>query len=720
MPALAIAVPLSPESLGEKTKSKKMKKADAEAAPVLGDVLDSVEKKKKKSKKVEADDGAPEGAALLEKKKKKKAGSDDNSSVKEKKRKASDDEGDKKSAQKIANGGPAAVSNGLPVKRQKIDGKENGELASSDGADEQVPADPNAVSNFRISEPLRAALKSKGIQSLFPIQAMTFDLILDGSDLVGRARTGQGKTLAFVLPILESLINGQNKESGKMGYGRTPSVLVLLPTRELANQVYSDFEVYGRAIGLSACCLYGGSPYRAQEMALRRGVDIVVGTPGRVKDHIERKTLDLKALKFRVLDEADEMLNMGFVDDVELILGKVEDVNKVQTLLFSATLPEWVKKISTRFLKPTKRTADLVGNEKMKASANVRHLVLPCTRVARNQLIPDVIRCYSRGGRTIIFTETKDSASELAGVLPGARALHGDVVQAQREVILAAFRSGSFLVLVATNVAARGLDINDVQLIIQCEPPRDVEAYIHRSGRTGRAGNSGVAILLYEPRYSHNISRIERESGVKFERISAPQPAEVAETVGSEAADAISNISDSVIPIFRSRAEQLLSTSGLSAVDILAKALAKAAGFTDIRKRSLLSSKDNYVTLLLRMGKPMFSPSFAYSALRRFIPDEKMAGVRDVSLTADGMAAVFDVPDEDVELFIAGQENASMVEIEIPKELPPLQEKEQPRGGFGGRGRFGGNRFSGGKGGGFGRRGGGGGGGSGGGRFNRR
>ncbi|CAA6666841.1 unnamed protein product [Spirodela intermedia] len=582
-------------------------------------------------------------------------------SVKEKKRKASDDEGDKKSAQKIANGGPAAVSTDFCEEKEKLMGRKRGSPHLTAPMNKLL-LDPNASkgsSHYRRSRPC-------------------FDLILDGSDLVGRARTGQGKTLAFVLPILESLINGQNKESGKMDMEK-PSVLVLLPTRELANQVYSDFEVYGRAIGLSACCLYGGSL-------------TLLETPGRVKDHIERKTLDLKALKFRVLDEADEMLNMGFVDDVELI----------STLLFSATLPEWGEE-----------ELQIFGNEKMKASANVRHLVLPCTRVARNQLIPD-------GGRTIIFTETKDSASELAGVLPGARALHGDVVQAQREVILAAFRSGSFLVLVATNVAARGLDINDVQLIIQCEPPRDVEAYIHRSGRTGRAGNSGVAILLYEPRYSHNISRIERESGVKFERISAPQPAEVAETVGSEAADAISNISDSVIPIFRSRAEQLLSTSGLSAVDILAKALAKAAGFTDIRKRSLLSSKDNYVTLLLRMGKPMFSPSFAYSALRRFIPDEKMAGVRDVSLTADGMAAVFDVPDEDVELFIAGQENASMVEIEIPKELPPLQEKEQPRGGFGGRGRFGGNRFSGGKGGGFGRRGGGGGGGSGGGRFNRR
>ncbi|KAG1354621.1 putative DEAD-box ATP-dependent RNA helicase 7 [Cocos nucifera] len=405
--------------------------------------------------------------------------------------------------------------------------------------------------------------------------------------------------------------------------------------------------------------------------------------------------LDLKSLKFRVLDEADEMLNMGFVEDVELILGKVEDVSKVQTLLFSATLPDWVKKISARFLKPNKQTVDLVANEKLKASASVRHLSLSCSHAARPQVIPDVIRCYSRGGRTIMFMETKESASELAGLLSGARALHGDIVQ----VILAGFRSGRFLVLVATNVAARGLDINNVQLIIQCEPPRDVEAYIHRSGRTGRAGNTGVAVLLYEPKYSYSISRIERESGVKFEHVSAPQPADIAESAGSEAAEAIFNVSDSVIPVFRSHAEQLLSSSGLSAADLLAKALAKAAGYTDIKKRSLLSSMENYVTLLLHAGKPIYSPSFAYSILRRFLPDEKVEGVKGLSLTADGMGAVFDVPTDDVDSFIAGQGNANMVNIEV------LQDKDRSRaaGRFGGWGSFagrrgGGGRFSGGRG----------------------
>ncbi|CAD5175276.1 unnamed protein product [Musa acuminata subsp. malaccensis] len=714
MPSLVLSDPLISS---EETKKSKPKK------PQYGSPEEEKKNKKKKKQHVEnelsdleLDNGTGETTASEKKKVKK-----------EKKRKVPDDEDKSDTTSDSTEVGEkkTATANGAPAKKPKLM-KDEGETDSG-AAD-----DPNALSNFRISKVLRETLNSKGIKALFPIQAMTFDLILDGFDLVGRARTGQGKTLAFVLPILESLTNGVHKASRKTGYGRSPTVLVLLPTRELANQVvHSDFEVYGGAVGLSSCCLYGGSPYRAQEISLKRGVDIVVGTPGRIKDHIERGTLDLKTLKFRVLDEADEMLNMGFVDDVELILGKVEDVSKVQTLLFSATLPDWVKKISTRFLKKDKKTADLVGNEKLKASASVRHLVLPCTRSARPQIIPDVIRCYSQfvifmviniliffihffyfGGRTIVFTETKESASELAGLLPGARALHGDVMQAQREVILSGFRSGRFLVLVATNVAARGLDINDVQLIIQCEPPRDVEAYIHRSGRTGRAGNTGVAILLYEPKHSFSLSRIERESGVKFEHISAPQPTDIAESAGSEAVDAISNLllstqgvyslKCSVIPVFRSQAEHLLSSSGLSAVDILAKALAKAAGFTDIKKRSLLSSMENYVTLLLQTGRPIYSPSFAFSTFRRFLPDDKIEGVKGLSLTADGTGAVFDVPADDVDAFLEGQENAHSVNIEVLEKLPPLQDRDQSRGGNSGRGRFGGGggRFSGGRGGG--------------------
>ncbi|CAN6709707.1 unnamed protein product [Malus baccata var. baccata] len=640
------------------------------------------DKKEKKMKKLisETLDAAAD-SPTTEKKSKKES--------KHKKRKASDDEDRSETSSEM--GEPVNVKPPKSEEKSKKKSKKakvEPEEEDEEKTEEMVKEDPNAVSKFRISAPLRAKLKENGIESLFPIQAMTFDTILDGLDLVGRARTGQGKTLAFVLPVLESLTNGPAREFRKTGYGRPPTVIVLLPTRELAKQVFADFEAYGGAVGLAACCVYGGSPYGAQESKLRRGVDIVIGTPGRIKDHIERGNIDLSTLKVRILDEADEMLRMGFVDDVELILGKVKDVSKVQTLLFSATLPSWVKGISSRFLKPDKKTVDLVGNEKMKASTNVRHIVLPCSSSARSELIPDIIRCYSSGGRSIIFTETKEAASGLAEALPGARALHGDIQQGQREVTLAGFRSGKFMTLVATNVAARGLDINDVQLIIQCEPPRDVEDYIHRSGRTGRAGNSGVAVMLYDPRRS-NFSKIERESGVKFEHISAPQPLDIAKAVGQDAAEMITKISDSVIPAFKSVAEELLNTSGLSAVDLLAKALAKAAGYTEIKKRSLLSSMENHVTVLLEAGKPIYSPSFAFGVLRRFLPEEKVESVKGMALTADGNGAVFDVAAEDLDLFLAGQENAANVSIEVLKSLPDLQEKESRNSRFGGGGRFG-------------------------------
>ncbi|XP_075501369.1 DEAD-box ATP-dependent RNA helicase 7-like [Primulina tabacum] len=654
------------------SSEKKLKMKNVEACAVEEDYVEKNGKKEKKSSKKTKLTSEPDTDYLNSNTHLKKS--------KETKRKAlkidDDDEEEERSETSTETGEPM---NDLGKKKKRMKLNE----------EEEEDENPNAVSNFRISKPLRDALKVKGIESLFPIQAMTFDTVLDGSDLVGRARTGQGKTLAFVLPILESLTNGPAKASRKTGYGRTPSVLVLLPTRELATQVFSDFEAYGGALGLNSCCLYGGSPYQPQHIQLKRGVDIVVGTPGRIKDHIERGNIDLRALKFRVLDEADEMLRMGFVEDVELILGKVQDASKVQTLLFSATLPAWVKQIAAKFLKPDKKTADLVGNEKMKASISVRHIVLPCSSSARSQLIPDIIRCYSSGGRTIIFTETKDSASTLAGLLPGARALHGDIQQATREVTLSGFRSGKFSTLVATNVAARGLDIDDVQLIIQCEPPRDVEAYIHRSGRTGRAGKSGVAVMLYDPRKS-NFSRIERESGVKFEHISAPQPADIAKAAGLEAAEKITEISDSVIPVFKAVAEELLNSCDLSPAELLAKALAKAAGYTEIKSRSLLTSMENFVTIFLESGRPIHSPSYVYGILRRFLPEEKVESIKGLSLTADGTGAVFDVAAEDLDTFIAGQESAAGVNLEVVKSLPSLQQREPVRGGrFGGGGRGG-------------------------------
>eukprot|EP00976_Prorocentrum_cordatum_P100972 1192438-Prorocentrum_minimum.AAC.2 len=347
--------PKTPES------SKKKKAAKAEDF-IMGDVTPKSEKKKKKSEGETSD---------------KKA-----------KRKRSDDTAEE--AEEVKQ---------VKAKGKKAKGK--AEEAVKDVTEEpKKPVDDDGLhlDNFDMSDKIKDQLKAKGIQALFPIQRDTFTNIKDGFDLVGRARTGCGKTLAFVLPVVERLM--KTATPGGREYGRKPICIVLAPTRELAKQVAKDFEWIGMSANLVTLTLYGGTPYPPQENALRRGVDIVVGTPGRIKDHLERGTLNLSVMKYvhtrevmlvlgfcsgkafrephkhrwpdtyvlrryRILDEADEMLNMGFVDDVEKIMNTVDDQGECQTLLFSATIPPWVKEVTTKFLKPDHKIIDLVGNAKM-------------------------------------------------------------------------------------------------------------------------------------------------------------------------------------------------------------------------------------------------------------------------------------------------------------------------------------------------------------------
>ncbi|CAN6881143.1 unnamed protein product [Brassica oleracea] len=310
----------------------------------------------------------------------------------------------------------------------------------------------NAVLKFKITDPLREKL-----------QATTSEMILGGADLVGRARTGQGKKLVLVLPILKSLINGPAKRKNKNRYGRPHSVLILLPTRELAKQVFADFDAYEGFVALNSCCVYEGS----QEIKLKRGADIVVGTPGRIKDHTERHN------------------------------------------------------IATWFLKQDKKTIDLVGNDKIKASNSVRPIALPCNKQSMSRLIPYTISLYSSGGSKICFTKTKDQASQFSGLLPGARALHGDIQQSQRKITLVGFRKG----------------------------------------QTGGAGKSGVAIMLYGSRKS-GLSSIEKQTGKRFEHVSAPQPNDIAKAVGMEAAEKIIQVCDGVVPAFMMAAEEAADEYG--------------------------------------------------------------------------------------------------------------------------------------------------------------
>ncbi|OEU08954.1 DEAD-domain-containing protein, partial [Fragilariopsis cylindrus CCMP1102] len=370
-------------------------------------------------------------------------------------------------------------------------------------------------------------LSGKGITHFTPVQGEAFDPILAGRDVIGRSRTGTGKTLAFGLPSITRLVKWleekgvRDPQTGNMKRGRAVSMLVLCPTRELARQVQEEISDVARPLGLFAEVFHGGVSYDGQSRALRSGLDILVGTPGRIMDHMNRGTLRLNEADLIVLDEADEMLSMGFADDVETMLdgfGK-DNGKKPQCLLFSATTPPWVKQIGRQYQENViaiDATNDTGGS---RVATTVRHTAIQVPWAKKNAESSAVQQKIF--GKTIVFTETKRAADELVsgGVFKSltAQALHGDVGQKQRDSILAAFRAGAFNVLVATDVAARGIDIKNVDVVVQFDPPRDVDTYVHRSGRTGRAGSSGVSVLLYNNNQQRDIVRIERDLGHGFQ-----------------------------------------------------------------------------------------------------------------------------------------------------------------------------------------------------------
>ncbi|MBN3281644.1 DDX21 helicase, partial [Polyodon spathula] len=411
-----------------------------------------------------------------------------------------------------------SISNGTPLMKLPQSSEESNAESDIEKEKEIIPEltpeqKEGAFSNFRISKETISLLKGRGVTYLFDIQSQTFNSVYDGKDVVAQARTGTGKTFSFAIPLIEKLqsVPVERKK------GRSPKVLVLTPTRELAIQVSRDFKDITRK--LSVACFYGGTAYNGQFDSIRNGIDVLVGTPGRIKDHLQNNRLDLSKVKHVVLDEVDQMLDMGFAEQVEEILGasyKKDSEDNPQTLLFSATCPHWVYDVAKRYMRPKYEQVDLIGKKTQKAATTVEHLAVSCHWSQRAAVIGDVVRVYSGShGRTIVFCETKKEANELAmnaSIKQDTQCLHGDIPQKQREVTLKGFRNGSFEVLVATNVAARGLDIPEVDLVVQCAPPKDVESYIHRSGRTGRAGRPGVCICFFQRKEEGQLRFVEQRA----------------------------------------------------------------------------------------------------------------------------------------------------------------------------------------------------------------
>jgi superfamily II DNA/RNA helicase len=379
--------------------------------------------------------------------------------------------------------------------------------------------EPKTFAELGVHPSIVEALAADGIVTAFPIQELTLPLALAGNDLIGQAKTGTGKTLGFGIPALMRITAPQDDEWASLAdnVAGKPQALVVVPTRELGIQVASDLEKAGRGRGIRVLCVYGGRAYEPQVEALQKGIEVVVGTPGRLIDLARQGHLNLKHVRTLVLDEADEMLDMGFLPDVERIVALVPPVR--QTMLFSATMPGKIVALARRYMTaPTHIRAINATDESATVDAIEQH-VWRAHSLDKQELIARVLQAEGRG-LTIIFCRTKRNAQRVSDDLAdrgfAAAAVHGDLGQGAREQALRAFRNGKVDVLVATDVAARGIDVADVTHVINWECPEDEKTYLHRIGRTGRAGNSGVAVTLVDWDDLHRWKMINQALGLAF------------------------------------------------------------------------------------------------------------------------------------------------------------------------------------------------------------
>jgi len=428
------------------------------------------------------------------------------------------------------------------------------------------PTPPVSFADLALPASLLEGLSDVGYESPSPIQAQTIPPLLAGRDVVGQAQTGTGKTAAFALPILARL------DLRKFG----PQALILAPTRELAIQVAEAFHKYAKHLpGFHVLPIYGGQAYGPQLGGLRRGAHVVVGTPGRVIDHLNRGSLDLKHLTTLVLDEGDEMLRMGFIDDVELVLEKSPAGRQV--VLFSATMPPEIRRIAKKHLKDP---AEITIRNKTTTAANTRQRYWMVSGLQKLDALTRILEVEPFDGM-IVFARTKVATEEIAERLEArgfaAAPLNGDMAQAQRERTIARLKNGDLDILVATDVAARGLDVDRVSHVINFDIPYDTEAYIHRIGRTGRAGRKGEAILFVVYREQGMLRAIERATRQPIEPMNLPTVAAVNDQRIAKFKQRITGVLESAdLTTFRDVVRQYEQENGVPVVDIAA-ALARMA-----------------------------------------------------------------------------------------------------------------------------------------------
>ncbi|MFK7830260.1 MAG: DEAD/DEAH box helicase [Congregibacter sp.] len=436
----------------------------------------------------------------------------------------------------------------------------------------------SSFSELNLPPFLHSALKEVGYETPSAIQAATIPPMLSGSDVLGQAQTGTGKTAAFALPILANLDMNL----------RLPQVLVLAPTRELAIQVAEACQKYAAHLkGFRVLPIYGGTDYRGQLRQLERGVQVIVGTPGRVMDHMRRGSLKLSELKTLVLDEADEMLRMGFIDDVEWILEQTPPQRQIA--LFSATMPDAIRRIARTHLNKPQEIAIKVSTV---INASIRQRVWMMAGVHKMDALTRILEVEDFDG-VIIFVRTRIATTEVAEKLAArgysTAALNGDVPQQTREATVDRLRKGTLDILVATDVAARGLDVERISHVVNYDIPQDVEAYIHRIGRTGRAGRQGDAILFAANRERRLLRAIEKATGQTIQKMELPSAKQVTdkriETFKNKITDTLST---SDLEVFRKLVEEYQFEFGVPVIEVAAALAAMAQG-----KKSLVAKAES-------------------------------------------------------------------------------------------------------------------------------
>jgi len=429
-----------------------------------------------------------------------------------------------------------------------------------------------SFADLGLSEAVVQALRDVGYESPTPIQAATIPVLLSGADLLGQAQTGTGKTAAFALPLLSRLDLAQ----------RAPQALVLVPTRELAIQVAEAFQKYAAHLrGFHVLPIYGGQSYTPQLNALKRGTHVIVGTPGRVMDHLERGTLALDGIRFVVLDEADEMLAMGFVDAIEAILSRTP--REKQVALFCATLPSAIRHICQRHLRAPR---EITIKSKTTTGTNIRQRYWLVSGMHKLDALTRILEVESFEGM-LVFARTKQSTVELADRLIArgfsAAALNGDLQQAQRERTIAQLKSGAIDILVATDVAARGLDVDRISHVVNFDVPHDTESYVHRIGRTGRAGRTGEAILFIAPRERNMLRAIERATRQPIEAMNLPTLDDVNQRRVTRFKERVAlALNGGAASPYRGVVEDFARESGADIVDVAAALASLAQGATPL------------------------------------------------------------------------------------------------------------------------------------------